>query len=66
MLTNYTYYVSIYSNNTKGVKVMANKKTAKKNAKKKSGFDAPAYGRMLKPDEKFEKMPNGLLKIVKK
>ena len=45
---------------------MANKKTAKKNAKQKSGFDAPAYGRMLKPDEKFEKMPNGLLKIVKK
>ena len=33
---------------------------------KRSGFDAPVIGRMLKPDEKLVKQPNGNLKIVKK
>lgn len=45
---------------------MADKKTQKKNTGKKSGFDAPAYGQALKPNEKIVKQPNGLLKIVKK
>jgi len=44
---------------------MANKKE-NKTTPKKSGFDAPVYGRRLKPDEKLVKQPNGLLKIVKK
>ena len=44
---------------------MADKKTTK-NTPKTSGFNAPAYGKPLKPDEKLVKQPNGRLKIVKK
>lgn len=43
-------------------------KANKKNNKttKKSGFDAPVYGQVLKDNEKLVKQPNGNYKIVKK
>ena len=41
-------------------------KNENKATPKKSGFDAPVYGRRIKPDEKLVKQPNGKFKIVKK
>ena len=39
---------------------------AEKKAPKRSGFDAPAYGRPIRDDEKLVKLPNGNYKLVKK
>lgn len=39
---------------------------ADKKNNKKSGFDAPVYGRVVRDDEELVRQPNGLLKLVKK